>query len=176
MNFNYQFVGKLNFFQRIKIIRKVKKISKLEWEEFDFRQKTFEAHKFTQTVPVIFDKNFQSTKTKWYNLFKEELKHIENICIRHYGQGKIVRVILTKLPSHKEIPPHIDSGHLLEGIRRIHIPLISSKEVLFVVDNEVKNMKVGEMWEINNTNKIHSVRNHGKNDRVHMIIDYILNV
>ena len=41
MNFNYQFVGKLNFFQRIKIIRKVKKISKLEWGEFDFRQKTF---------------------------------------------------------------------------------------------------------------------------------------
>jgi len=173
MNFNYQFVGKLNFFQRIKIIRKVKKISKLEWGEFDFRQKTFEAHKFTQTVPVIFDKNFQSTKTKWYDLFQKELKDIENICVRHYGQGKIVRVILTKLYSQKSIPPHIDSGHLLEGIRRIHIPLISNKKVLFVVDDEVKNMKVGEMLEIYNKNKKPSVNNNRDIDRVHFIVEFI---
>ena len=38
---------------------------------------------------------------------------------------------------------------------------------------EEKNMKVGEMWEINNGNKSHAVYNNSDEDRVHLIFDYI---
>ena len=31
------------------------------------------------------------------------------------------------------------------------------------------------MWEINNTNKIHSVENNSNQDRIHLIIDWIKN-
>jgi hypothetical protein len=32
-------------------------------------------------------------------------------------------------------------------------------------------MKKGELWEINNDGKMHSVRNGGAEDRVHLLID-----
>jgi len=39
---------------------------------------------------------------------------------------------------------------------------------------EEKNMKVGEMWKINNGNKSHAVYNNSDEDRVHLIFDYII--
>jgi len=41
------------------------------------------------------------------------------------------------------------------------------------VGEEKINLKKGEMWEINNSKKIHSVANNSKSNRVHLIIDWI---
>ena len=40
------------------------------------------------------------------------------------------------------------------------------------IDGEEKNLKEGEIWEISNVNKMHSVRNGGQKNRVHLLIDY----
>lgn len=176
-NYNYQFVGKLNFFQSGNIIRKVKKITANEWDEYTFRQNTFAVHRHTKTIPIIFDEDFRMKEisyTKWYSSFETDLKKIQKIVSKKYGDGYINRCILTKLLSGRVISPHCDSGLALSLGKRIHIPLITNRNVEFSVDGEVKNMKRGEMWEINNTNKIHSVCNHGKDDRVHLILDYVL--
>jgi hypothetical protein len=34
-------------------------------------------------------------------------------------------------------------------------------------------MKEGEIWEINNNEKEHSVENNGNEDRIHLLIDFL---
>ena len=105
-----------------------------------------------------------------YNLscFSRNLKNNLN---NFYGKGDIVRIIITKLKAKKQIDPHIDSGIGLELSKRVHIPIITNKNVFFYVGSEEKNMKRGEMWEINNQ-KLHYVKNESGEDRVHLIVDY----
>jgi quercetin dioxygenase-like cupin family protein len=50
--------------------------------------------------------------------------------------------------------------------------LITNKDILFTVGNTTKNLKEGEIWEINNQN-LHSVQNNSKEERIHLIIDYL---
>ena len=56
----------------------------------------------------------------------------------------------------------------------MHIPIITNKKVYFSVGEEKKNLKSGEMWEINNSKKSHAVKNNSKEDRIHLIIDWIV--
>mgnify|MGYP003673404731 CR=1 FL=1 len=144
MNFNY--IGKLSISN---FSKKVKNIN--SWEDYQFRQKTYEVHKYTKTIPLIFDEDFKHkdpTYHKQYNNYKEEIEKIKKVFTKKFGQGYIIRAILVNLPAQKIIPEHID---------------------------ETKNLKVGEMWEINNSKKPHSVENNSKEDRVHLIIDWVIN-
>ena len=66
MNFNY--IGKLNVSN---FSKKVKNIN--SWEDYQFRQKTYEVHKYTKTIPLIFDEDFKHenpTYHKQYNNYK----------------------------------------------------------------------------------------------------------
>jgi hypothetical protein len=44
---------------------------------------------------------------------------------------------------------------------------------LFTVGNDRRNLKLGELWEINNDKQNHSVDNFGDEDRIHLIVDWI---
>jgi len=171
MNFNY--IGKLsisNFSKKVNHIN--------SWEDYQFRQKTYEVHKYTKTIPLIFDEDFKHkdpTYHKQYNNYKEEIEKIKKVFTKKFGQGYIIRAILVNLPAQKIIPEHIDGGDSLNSCKRIHVPLITNDEILFTVGDETRNLKVGEMWEINNSKKPHSVENNSKEDRVHLIIDWVIN-
>ena len=54
---------------------------------------------------------------------------------------------------------------------RTHIPIITNENVEFQVGGEPLNLKVGEVWEINNA-RVHAVYNKSNQKRLHMIIDY----
>ena len=56
---------------------------------------------------------------------------------------------------------------------RIHLSIITNDEVWFTVGNETIHMREGELYEINNR-RMHSVKNAGSEDRVHLIMDYVL--
>ena len=146
------------------------------WDNFNFRQKTFEVHKETKTIPLIFDTDFRlkdPTYLNEYEIFKNEFKLLKNKLTKIYGKGFIIRAILVMLKSNSKIDRHIDSGESLSVCHRVHIPIITNKNVLFEIDNEIKNLKEGEMWEINNSEKIHSVVNNSDTDRIHLIVDWI---
>lgn len=153
----------------------------LDWDEFTERQKLENTvHYDTKTIPIIFDKtfNFDSFKpvpTDLYPLFETEISNIEQIIRESTGEtGFIMRAIMVKLPSRKFITPHIDTaGESLVVCRRIHIPLITNHRCYFTVGNEEKRLPVGELWEINNDKKLHSVSNLGDIDRVHLIVDWL---
>jgi len=170
---NFKYIGKIkiNSFKD-----KINKFNNKLWDNFDFRQKTFEVHRETKTIPLIFDTDFRLNNPTYlseYEVFKNEFKIIKNRLIKIYGKGSIIRAILVLLKSNSKIDKHIDTGKSLSICHRVHIPIITNKDVLFEIDNEIKNLKEGEMWEINNSEKLHSVINNGNIDRIHLIVDWI---
>ena len=56
------------------------------------------------------------------------------------------------------------------GFFRLHIPLQTGSDVAFRVDGAVLPMAVGECWYAN-FDLLHSVRNDGPTDRVHLVLD-----
>ena len=84
-------------------------------------------------------------------------------------------VRLLQLSVGAEVKPHSD--HCLgyeDGFFRLHIPIITNKEVEFILDGNRVIMNEGECWYID-ANFIHSVANRGTIDRIHLVIDGIRN-
>ena len=172
---NFRFVGN---YQVDRIKEKVLENGSNPWKENSVRQKIYDAHKETQTIPLLWDlkslqHNTVGEKTEYYDLYDVDSYFcgIKNALKEFYGDGRIVRLILTKLKKNKKIYPHVDDTISLSLSKRVHIPIITNENVVFLVGGESKTMLEGEMWEINNL-KEHSVANDGRTDRVHLIADY----
>jgi hypothetical protein len=61
-----------------------------------------------------------------------------------------------------------------DGFVRVHIPVQTNAQVEFYLDGALLQMNVGEAWYLN-FNLKHRVENGGAQDRVHLVIDCILN-
>lgn len=61
-----------------------------------------------------------------------------------------------------------------DGVVRVHIPMQTNAQVEFFLDGKPVEMKEGEAWYLN-FNLKHSVVNRSAEDRVHLVIDCILN-
>lgn len=173
MEFNFRLIGKIPWYQRVVLTRKIKRFTEEEWKWFAMRQKIFKAHSKTYTIPILMDEFLENPRTKWYSCFEKFLHYLNKNLSKTYGPGSIERCILVKLPAGASIEKHIDSGIFLERTKRIHIPLITNSKVLFSVGKEERFLPAGELWEINNTNKVHGVTNNGNKDRIHMIVDFL---
>jgi hypothetical protein len=91
-----------------------------------------------------------------------------------FHDGIATSALIVKLLSENDVLPHIDSSDYLQNIRRNHLAIKTNNSVLFFVENEEKNIKEGECWEINNA-KTHYVKNVSKEERIHLIIDIMPN-
>jgi hypothetical protein len=146
----------------------------LNWDEYTYRQTDRYGQADTKTIPLLWSENFiNNTTWKSYEIFQNSLIEIENNLISLLGDGKIEIALLINLPKNKKILPHIDSGneHFFKT-KRIHVPITTNDKCNFIVGDEIVQMKQGEIWEIDNANKIHSVINNGDTDRIHLLIDY----
>ena len=150
------------------------KLSKLDWDSFDWRIKNSVGnHAATKSVPLIFDENRkEAIKQKDYILFENILTKISEICKKTYGDGVLFTALLINLPAGEKIGSHIDVGENFDLSHRIHIPVITNDRCFFNVDVETKNLKEGEMWEIDNNGKYHWVSNDGDTDRIHLLVDW----
>lgn len=179
MNINDTFI--YHGYVDVSPIVKIMEDNNLSWDEFTTRQERTVVHTQTKTIPIIFDKTFNfnhlnKIPTELYPLFEKEIEKIERIINESVKEsGLIIRAILVKLPSKKSIPTHIDYGLGLNIPKRIHIPIQTNEECFFTVGEETKNLKRGELWEINNDKKVHSVENNGDTDRIHLIVDWVSN-
>ena len=78
---------------------------------------------------------------------------------------------LLRLGVGAEIKPHRDHELGYENNNfRIHIPISTNKDVQFVLDNTPLKMLAGDCW-YTNVNYVHSVKNAGTLDRIHLVID-----
>ena len=152
-----------------------------DWDNSYTRNRinAFEVHKDTAVIPLMWSMNSISSDPKepaprteyWdryfeVNFFEELHKKIYNYC-----KGYPIRVLFTLLKANGKIPLHEDTGPSLTVNKRIHIPIVTSNKVIFKIDEEEKNIKTGEIYEINNQGR-HGVFNNSDKDRIHLIVDW----
>ena len=170
------------------LAEKVATLSEEEWMRDEARQKKFAVHKHTQTIWLIFDRDYRhrgpthrdmmdvfgDLTTPALDLIKDFYKEIlkEKIRPEHHGPDYFVRIIMTRLAPGGEIRPHRDGGYSLLRCHRIHLPIITNDKCVFRVGDTSMHMPAGELWEINNRLE-HGVKNDGDEARIHMIFDYV---
>jgi hypothetical protein len=80
-----------------------------------------------------------------------------------------------RLRAHSEIKQHSDHELSLEdGEARLHIPIVTNDDVRFFLDEELIPMREGECWYLNLTLP-HRVTNASSEDRIHLVIDCVVN-
>lgn len=160
-----------------------------QWESFSIRQRRYEVHQHTQTIGLVYDPDFRHshpTRLPMLQTFETELRPVLWMAADHFeetetakrlmqenGQGYFVRVSLVRLKAGADIAEHRDMNYSLTHSHRIHLPIISNEQVLFTVGDETIHMQEGQLFEINNR-RMHCVSNGGDEDRVHLILDYVL--
>lgn len=90
-------------------------------------------------------------------------------------QCPLEAVRLMRLAPGSVIKPHRDHDLSLEhGHVRLHIPVTTNPDVVFSIGNTEIFMAEGECWYLRFSEE-HSVRNSGKTDRVHIVVDAVVN-
>ncbi|KAF7771219.1 hypothetical protein PCIT_a4280 [Pseudoalteromonas citrea] len=91
-------------------------------------------------------------------------------------QCEVLSARLMRLHNNAYIKPHRDQGLSLEASSqaRIHIPLETTPDVRFQVDNALVPMDVNSVWYIN-ADAEHSVKNLGDTPRTNLVIDCNVN-
>ena len=188
MNFDGD-LRKIGHIDVTRFAQQAAKITDADWTADAFRQKTYEVHKQTQTIRLIMDEDGRHRDPTYhssYQTYKELLEPVEIFIRRQFeqtlkakrlrkkhGRGYFIRMILVKLLADGSIPRHVDQGETLAKSHRMHLPIITNEQNLFSVGDTEVHMKAGELWEINNRRE-HGVVNGGSEDRIHLIIDYVL--
>ncbi len=79
------------------------------------------------------------------------------------------------LKAGADIRPHRDHELAFEkGEARLHFPVVTNPHVEFYVEDRRVDMHPGTCWYIN-ANLVHHVRNRGTTDRIHLVIDCVVN-
>jgi len=151
-----------------------------EWLENTERQNLYEVHKETNTIFLYDHKNTWAVGDKYdleVNLSKSVMIDLVSPIVKSLElihDGKVGKCVFIKMPAHKSVKEHVDRMDYLGAVRRHHIPIITNENVIFFVNKESKNMKIGECWEINNS-FLHSVENNGNTKRIHLMVDILPN-
>jgi hypothetical protein len=86
---------------------------------------------------------------------------------------EVVRILF--LPPEGHIKDHFDFHTSFQfGLLRLHIPIVTHPEVLFIIDGQRMSWNAGELW-YGDFSKVHSVKNNSQIVRVHMVIDVQIN-
>ncbi|MEO2021702.1 MAG: aspartyl/asparaginyl beta-hydroxylase domain-containing protein [Pirellulaceae bacterium] len=151
----------------------------IAWREDQSRQDTFEQHRQTESIVVLFvdlEKWPQVMVTKepgWDRIAEVALPLMNDIIINSYPPGgTVIRAMAAKLLAGGKITPHVDKHPSFHVGHRIHVPLTTNPRVRFMIDGRPHQLQPGNAYEINNQ-KTHSVMNKGKEDRITFIFDYV---
>ena len=86
----------------------------------------------------------------------------------------LLRVRLLRLESGANIKEHVDRIDKDSSWTRIHIPIITHEDVLFIVNGERVQMLPGESWYLE-TALPHKLENNSPVYRVHLVVDCKIN-
>jgi len=159
------------------ILKKLELVPDEQWAQSD-RDSKYKVHNQTQSLLLIHDEDMRHRNPTYHELFQQfegALKSLLEMITGYYGNdGYFVRMLFARLMPGTSIPPHIDNSFSLLHCHRIHVPVVTNDNVLFSVGGEPRNMKTGEVCEINNAT-VHTVGNQGQQARIHLIIDWVPN-
>ena len=171
----FRFIGNMARFDDL--LLEVLSLTEEDWSKYT-KRKLYggAAAENTKTIPLMFDLKNRINSGILHENHERFSKYIDDVIIAargRIGEVSVKQAMLTKLDANTAIPTHKDRGPLTGKTHRIHVPVITNNECVFTVGDESRNLKVGEIWIIDNTDRYHSVENKGKQDRVHLIIDAI---
>jgi hypothetical protein len=111
--------------------------------------------------------NYQDT------IFLEQSPYLKEVLAQFHCPLLAVRLL--KLDAGAQIKEHRDAElHFEKGEIRLHIPVITHDEVYMYLDNERVHPKEGECWYMN-FNLPHAIRNESPVNRIHLVIDAVVN-
>jgi hypothetical protein len=147
------------------------------WLEDKIRQQSFEQHKHTQSVVMLFSSTWPDPavekRSGWEHFSGPANALIEEILAKHYPPGgRIIRAMAAKLLAGGRINLHKDAHPSFAAAHRIHVPLVTNPEVDFVIRGKSHYLEEGVAYEVSNLD-YHAVTNRGP-DRIHFIFDYTL--
>ena len=147
------------------------------WTENPVRQETFDVHKKTHSIILIFCDGWPEIKVSkesgWEKLSETALPIMKDVIDRFYEPGgTILRAMAAKLLAGERITPHTDKYPSFHVAHRIHVPITTNDHVRFTIAGRPYQFELGHVYEINNQ-KTHSVLNRGKEDRITFIFDYM---
>jgi hypothetical protein len=89
-------------------------------------------------------------------------------------QCPVTSVRLMRLAAGSRIHEHNDHDLMAEsGVARIHVPVTTNPGVTFVLNGTPVAMAPGEAWYLRLSDP-HAVRNEGPSDRVHLVLDVLV--
>lgn len=136
-----------------------------DWSAIPLRSKS---GNINDIVPHVSDKDdFLDTYVM------EQCSYIKEVIESLPGDKKAIR--LMRLKPGAMIKEHRDMDLCYEkGEARIHVPVITNEKVDFLLEGEKMDLLAGECWYMN-FDLPHSLVNNGDSDRVHLVIDCIVN-
>ena len=148
------------------------------WAEQTIRQQTYEVHKDTESIVMLFcDESWPDgeiyRESGWERLADAAMPVIDQIINTHYAPGgTLLRAMAAKLKAGGYIHPHRDNLRSFHMGHRVHVPITSNSGVRYTIAGKPHQFDVGFAYEINNQKK-HSVMNIGTEDRISFIFDYV---
>lgn len=143
------------------------------WDLFPFRQERFGVHGATRSIvfkwAVVPAQGPHAVMTSSYA--PQRLADAVAACGDRVAQvysGEVVSLLLAELRAGGEIPKHRDSGAMLEETHRCHLPIMTSPDVTFLIEEAPYYLRAGTVYELDNM-RSHAVRNAGPSRRVHVI-------
>lgn len=160
-------------FEEKKLVHDLNQISSIEWTPIHYTQNyNGEWNSLALYAP---DGDANNTFTDNFSIPLKPTPALED-CLylkEVIGQfkSKLLSVRLLRLMPGSEIKPHTDFQLGYENNNfRVHIPITTNNQISFILNNQQLHMIPGDCW-YTNVNFTHSVSNHGKTDRVHLVID-----
>ncbi len=147
------------------------------WLEDETRQKSFEQHRATQSMVMLFSNTWPNPtveqRSGWSYFAEPANALMEQIIAAHYPPGgRIIRAMAAKLLAGGRIALHKDGHPSFAAAHRIHVPLVTNPDVDFVIRGASHHLDEGVAYEVSNLD-YHAVTNRGA-DRIHFIFDYTL--
>ena len=149
------------------------------WAEQAIRQQTYEVHKDTESIVMLFcDEEWPEEgeiyrDSGWDHLADVAMPVIDDIIEKYYPPGgTLLRAMAAKLKVQGRIRPHRDTLRSFHMGHRIHVPITTNSAVRFTIAGKPYPFEPGKAYEVNNQ-KIHSVVNLGREDRITFIFDYV---
>lgn len=84
----------------------------------------------------------------------------------------ISRSRLMRLAPGGKVPIHSDTNYHWFNRIRIHIPIVTTEDVLFHCDQDTVHMEAGDTWLFDNW-RLHGVENNSDIHRIHLVIDTV---
>ncbi|MBU0582005.1 MAG: aspartyl/asparaginyl beta-hydroxylase domain-containing protein [Alphaproteobacteria bacterium] len=106
-------------------------------------------------------------------LFREVDAIIQNHIKPKFPDCDPIRVQLAELPPREVISPHRDM-HILTKMHRLHIPIVTHEDVVFIIQGRRFYLEPGRLYDLNNAVE-HSVENNSDVMRIHLLVDMLPN-